>query len=166
MGADLTIAAWTRRQSVLLMDDHLVVLEHEGYSDRVHRVFFDGVRSLVVWKRWPWGRMLLLGCLTALPGYLIYSLGGAGEVIGGIFFAVGAILELRYLVYRLTTIRLQDGPRSRDFGVIVRPGRIRDVVDRLRARIEAAQEQEIRRAAEREAERTGSAPATPQEAPQ
>jgi len=166
MAADLTIAGWTRRQSVLLMDDHVVVLENEGYTDRVHRIFFDGIRSLVIWKTWPWGRMLLFACLTGVPGYLLFTLDEVGQVIGGIFLAVFAIVELRYLLYRKTTIRLQDGPRSRDFVVITRPGKIRETVDRLRTRIEAVQEQEIRRAAEREAERAGSAPSTPQAAPQ
>ncbi|MDH5639262.1 MAG: hypothetical protein OEZ04_12315, partial [Nitrospinota bacterium] len=59
MAADLTIPGTTGRKSFLLMDDALVMLEHGGMRDRVTKILYEHIETILVWKKMPWIKIIL-----------------------------------------------------------------------------------------------------------
>lgn len=150
MAVDFTSSGVFRRTSVLLMDDCLLVLEQDGNRDRVRRILFDRVASVVAWKTFPWvwaGTALVLAGLSALLLLIGYApLGWIATVL--ILSFVGCFVYLAYA--RLTHIRIERLGENHELKTIKRPGKIDDFLRRLYANIEANQQREIARAAKRE----------------
>lgn len=162
MPGDLTAASWFRRQCILVGGDALVLLESSsGSKDRMRKILFDRVESIVTWKTIPWGRMALFALLLGLPGFLLLGAGEVPAIVGYILCGICLFVEARYLYDRKTTLRIRRAGEDRDIVVIVRPGKLDHVLGRVRDRIEATQAQAMRRAEEREAERVEAASAPP-----
>jgi hypothetical protein len=153
MAVDLVGTSWLRKLSVLVMDDCLVLLESVGQRDRIRRVLFERLESLVVWKTLPWVRMLLAAVLLGAVAASLISFGDGVAIAGQVILGVLVLIEGKYLYDRKTRIRIRYAGEDRDIVVILRPGKLRRVLDRLRANAEATQEQAIQRAEEREADR-------------
>ena len=147
MAADMKSAGLVRVESFIIRDDCLVMLERETTSDRMRRIFFDRVESVVVWRAFPWGRALISGALTALPA-AGFAAGAANarmdwEILAffAILFAAAFLfLELRYLIDFKTHIRITRDGATKDIVVIVRTGKVRRFVRRLRGNIRTVQE--------------------------
>jgi hypothetical protein len=112
MSADLTYSGWMTRGSLVLQDDALVVLEHQVIRDRVKRIKYDRVSTLLIWREFPVGRAVLFLVLFGLPGISSLTTGGGGIVTGSILLAVLAIIEIRYALYQKTHILIQRGERT------------------------------------------------------
>ncbi|MBI4584425.1 MAG: hypothetical protein HY717_10425 [Planctomycetes bacterium] len=159
MGVDLKIQRWFHRESLVLWDDCLIQLEHEMIQDRVRRIFYEQVESVVAWKVAPWAQIVIVLILLGLPGLLILLFNEIpAYVIGGIILALAAILLLRYLLYRKTLIRIRRAGEVKDFAAIASPARINRFLRRLRAGIDQAQGEAKARQAAREAESPAAAP--------
>jgi len=147
MAVDLKSAGLVRVESFVIRDDCLVILERETTSDRMRKMFFDRVESVVVWRAFPWRRALIGGVLTALPA-AGFAAGAATarvdwEILAffAIFFAaVFLIMELRYLIDFKTHIRITRDGATKEIVVIVGPGKVRRFVRRLCGNIRAVQE--------------------------
>jgi hypothetical protein len=151
VAVDLVGATLTRRQSLLVDDDALVVLESIGSRDRVRRVLYDRVASVVVWRALPWVRMLLVAVLAGLPGMGMLTLEG-GEYVGWPLLIFTIIALGRYLYSGKTFIRMRRGRADMTLTTIARPGKVEKALERLCRHIERAQGDAIRRAAERQPE--------------
>jgi len=150
MGIDYRDANWFNRQTGLLMDDCLVLLEQEYTKDRVRRVLFDRVESVVSWRRFPWGRGLVFGLFFGLPALFILSEEPVVQVIGVVFLLLFLAAEARYLHCGLTRIRITRAGHDTTISVIMRPGKLRRFLDRLYSAVEAHQAHLAREVEERE----------------
>ena len=84
----------------MLLDTQLVVAEHHTTRDRVRRIGFDRVSSLLTWRRPPLGSM---GATTLVLGgiAMMFLFSGLEEftVIAAVLFALAALILL-VLAYR------------------------------------------------------------------
>ena len=159
MGADLTASTWFRRESVVLMDDSLVILETEYRKDRMRKILFDQVSDVTVWREFPLGRTLLFIAVLGLPAAIIVGSywppfhDTAAYVIVACILGPLLIILLRYFICGKTFIRIGYSGNVREFTFIARPGRMRKFLARLVANIQMAQQEAIRRVEARDAER-------------
>jgi len=149
MSTDLRLATVFRRESILLSDDGLIFLDHQGHRDRVHKLLFDRVDGVLVWKTYPWIRMLIIALIFGIPIVLLLISDPEDTVVVNIILAaVMLMLELRYVILRKTFIRVNRDGVSEDLFVIEMPGKIRTFVSRLRINIATAQRREEKRLVE------------------
>ena len=143
---------WFSRTSLLFDQDSLIILEQASFNDRLRRILYDRVESLVIWKRIPW-LYLVLSLLLFAPGVLIILYGpnhvakgiGAGIVISWL------ALVARLLYCRLTTIRITRASKVREIKVLQSPRKVDRFSARLRSEIEETQQ---RKALEAESRQT------------
>ncbi|MFP4055239.1 MAG: hypothetical protein ACLF0G_00040 [Candidatus Brocadiia bacterium] len=153
MAADLAGARPLRRESLLVEGDCLIVLEHSGGGrDRLRRILFDRVESLLVWRTLPWVRMLGVALLLGVPAAPFLLVPEAPAAVGWVILGCLLVAEGRYVYDRKTHIRVCRAGVARDFATVTRPGKVRRVIGTLRANIDAAQAEAHRRAAEQAAE--------------
>lgn len=159
MGADLTASAWTRRESVVLTEDSLIILEQEYRQDRMRKVLFDQVSSLVVWRKFPLGRSLAFTAVMGVPAGILLaaardSMDSTPEyVVAACLLGLLVLILVRYFICGKTFIRIGYSGNVREFAFIARPGRMRKFLDQLVANIRKTQEEAIRRAEARDADR-------------
>jgi len=160
MGAELTSSTWFRRESIVLIDDSLVILEQESRQDRMRKVLFDQVSSLVVWRKFPFGRSFAFTAVLGVPATIVIvaTLEGSidrtdGYIPAGCMLGLLLLILLRYFVYGKTFVRIGYSGNVREFALIARPGRMRKFLDQLVVNIRKAQEEAIRRAEAQDAER-------------
>ncbi|GJM24080.1 MAG: hypothetical protein DHS20C16_04950 [Phycisphaerae bacterium] len=160
MAADLRIRGSFASASVLLFDDHLVQLEHSHTSDRVRRIRYDRVESVVHWRVIPVGRTVLFGLLLGLPG-LGMSLSSEPVFQGlGIFFVALMIFVVgRYLYLKRSNIRITRAGRDFTISGIVSPKKIRRLIERLEINIRKVQERPTEPAAAVQIEEPDTYPA-------
>lgn len=149
MAVDLKAGGVIRVQSLIVNDDHLVILERDGYKDRIRKTLFDRVDSIVTWKTLPWGRMLFFLFLLGGPAVPMAIADADLLPFAVVLFVILAIIEARYLLYMKTWLCITRAGTSRIFSMVVRPGRFRTVLDRMRANIVATQRKEAERARQR-----------------
>jgi hypothetical protein len=156
MPADLTSAGLFRRESYLITDEYLLVLESGFASDRVRRLRFDRVESIVVWGR-PAGGVQFFGIVTAAFGFVL----GLSNVVAGWFIAgAGALIFARFALCYKYKIRITRAGVRKDIVCTVRPGRVHRFLEQLGAAIDAAQGQAGAKA--ESAPQTTEEPPTPQ----
>lgn len=137
MPEDLTSAGLFRREAYLIDDDCLMVLEAGFASDRVRRIGFDRIESVVVWSQMA-GGWQFLGIVTAAFGFVM----GLSEFFVGWFIAgIGAVIFARFALCRKYTIRITRAGMRKDIFCTLRPARVDRFVERLCAAIDAAQRQ-------------------------
>ncbi len=156
MPADLTSAGLFHREAFLIDDDCLVVLEAGFSSDRVRRIGYDRVESVVVWSQMAGGRQFF-GIVMAAFGFVM----GLSELVVGWFVAVvGAAIFARFALCRKYTIRITRAGRRKDICCTRHPAPLHRFVERLCAAIDAAQNHAIAKAESR-APASASDPAQP-----
>ncbi len=135
MPADLTTAQMFRRSSVVLQNNHLVLLEHHSMQDRMRRVNFDGVESILRWRTRPWVRIVLV-LLTIGGGGLGLLMANEDVLasIGAILIGVAAFILTFYFYRGKTTIIISRRGKEYVIKGIVSPKK----VDQLMAQMEAS----------------------------
>lgn len=142
MAADLKLRNLFSSNSIVLLDDHLVELEHGHTSDRVRRVLYDRIESVIHWRVQPLGRMIAFGLVFGIPGMLaIMSSDSVWGTMGVILLAITVILEARYLYTGKASVRILRAGRTFEINGIVSPRKLRRLLDRLRLDIERVQQQ-------------------------
>ncbi len=141
MPVDLTTAAMTVRQGLLLDDDALVILESRGTSSRLWRIPYEQTQRLVVARVWPVGRIALISVVLGLPGTLLMLVDEtAVRVIAAALLIVLAAVLTWYAVCRRTNFEVHFGHRVRSFAVIARPARIDRFIARFVTHVRDAQQ--------------------------
>jgi hypothetical protein len=159
--ADLSTSNPFRPMSFIIDEDCLTVLKHEPTRDRIHRILFDRVESVTIWRTWPWVHMLVVGALFGLPGLLlILTQNVVGYVWSGILLFWTATLLARYAIWRKTHFRIVRAGKVGTFATIRRPSKVRRFITRLQAQIVIAQDRAAQAAA------TATVPPSPIFAPQ
>ncbi|MBX9653231.1 hypothetical protein K2Y11_06375 [bacterium] len=150
MAADLSAYGLFQRRELLLDDDALLDLENGFGSDRVRRVLFERVQTVIAWTNVLVGWLvfaiisLTIGIVFLIP----FFQGQDSPVVpfGFIFAPIGLVFTLRYLLvqrYHLL-IRMIDGTEHR-IDAIAMPGKFRRFVRRLTDSISAFQASESAR---------------------
>lgn len=140
MAVDLKTNSFFRRISLVLEPDALVKLEHDRTKDRVRKIMFDRVDQVIVWRRLPVLRIILVTAILCAPGALLLMTNEpVGIVIAFILLAIGLIVDAVYLYYRKTTIRIIRAGRAEDITGIFRPRKVRTLVANMQANIRATQ---------------------------
>ena len=146
MPVDLSSVDFVSRRGLLVESDHLLILESRAVSSRLWRLPFDQVTRVVVTRKAPVVRILVVVILIMLPSLLLLLVRDpVATGIAVVVFAVGALMLSWYGYCGKTQFEIAYGPKQRSFTVMARPGRVRRFVDRLVQHIEAVQAQ--RRAA-------------------
>jgi len=141
MAADLTFAGFVRRSSIVLLDDHLVLLEHSATRDRVRRIPYDRVESVLSWRRLPWARLILIGLLFVASGLMMFTIGDlVGKGLLAIPLVVTALIVARYLYMGVTKIRITRADKHYDFSGILSPRKVARCLSRLDESIRRAQQ--------------------------
>jgi len=147
MAADLEARGLFQRRELMLDDDALLDLENGFGSDRIRRILFERIQTVVAWTNVLAGRLvlsfmlLIVGVLFLIPLFQ----GDANPIIvlGVIFIILGLIFVLRYLMvqrYNLL-IRMIDGTEHK-IAALGRPVKFRRFVKRLTDSISAFQASE------------------------
>lgn len=136
--ADIRCYGWLMRQSLYVTDGHLMILEHEFSSDRVRRIRYEHLEHLLLWRRMPMDRIIIVGLLLGLPALLLILLGGdqALTIIGGVVLVVAAVMLWRYIAFKRTYIRLSRGGHQYTYATISSPDRVQRFRDRVLSRVE------------------------------
>ena len=152
MAADLTISKLVYSESLLITEDSLVCLERRSTKDRVRRILFDRLESVVVWRTLPLVAMLIVALLLGPIGLILMVVGDEGRIAGDILIAILFLVEIGLLLCGKTHIRIAHEGKRREFSLVARPGKAHRFVRRLCESIEASQARAIRRAEEHQAE--------------
>jgi hypothetical protein len=143
MSVDLQSNSTFGRISIVLMNDCLIKLEHGWSEDRTRRFMYEGIDSVVIWRKIPWVRIMVCAVLLALPGIILLFLGNIVATVCGIVLgAIGVALIVWYLYCRSTTIRIVRAGKNHDLTSIFRPGKVRSFRDRLVVNIRTIQASE------------------------
>lgn len=144
MAADLSAYGLFQRRELLIEDDALLDLENGFGSDRIRRVLFERVQTVIAWTNVlaGWLVFALIFLVVGLVFLIPFFQGQVSPVVpfGFIFAPIGLIFTLRYLLvqrYHLL-IRMIDGTEHR-IVAIARPGKFRRFVNRLTDSITAFQ---------------------------
>ncbi len=149
MAVDLRFGVILNRRSLVLYDDHVVVLEHGVTRDRVRRIAYDRIQSVLSWRGLPWGRMLFFAALFGAPGLLLLTVGATPHTVIGLTLLVcTALIEARYLTMRLTRIRITRADKHYDFKGVVSRRKVARCLQRLDEDIRQAQHHAEERALE------------------
>ena len=142
MAVDLKLRNSFGNVSIILMDDHLVELEHSYTSDRVRRVRYDRVESVVRWRVLPLGRMSIVGLLVAVPGLLMLL--SSDQVLvttGTILLTIAALIEAMYVYMGKTHISIMRAGREFKMAGVVWPPKVNRLLNRMEADIRRTQEE-------------------------
>ena len=134
------IANAMRRRSLLVESDQLIILDHGATKDRLRRIPFHRVETVMHWRVAPWGRMFVFFLLLGLPAVLFAMAGGVVPTAFAIFFLVILVTVLAYyLYYRKTTLRIDHGADHYVVTGVTSPRKFRRFIAILKLRIRAAQ---------------------------
>lgn len=144
MAADLKLTGYMHRASLVLLDDQLVFLKHEFTRDRIRRIGLDRVEAVLTWKKNFWVRVLLILVVVGAPSALFLTFAVLGEttfyIPAAVFVGLLLLIELNYLLWRSTTIRVSSAGEDFDFTGIVSPRRVDRLLARLETNIERTQQ--------------------------
>jgi hypothetical protein len=150
MAADLSAYGLFQRRELLLDDDALLDLENGFGSDRVRRVLFERVQTVIAWTNVLVGWLVFaIISLTIGIVFLIPFVQGQDSPVvpfGFIFAPIGLVFTLRYLFvqrYHLL-IRMIDGTEHRIVAIAM-PRKFHRFVRRLTESISAFQASESER---------------------
>ncbi len=127
--------------TLILRDDHLMILEPSFLHDRVRRVQFNHVEHLTVWRDVAVWR-LVISLLIALPGVLLMTLGHGTAVLilGAVLLGLSLLVAARYVFRRRVGIRLVRGRTVCRYHVIASEQRVERFVEQLTRRIDQTQQ--------------------------
>jgi|GEM_PF-4175988 len=122
MPADVKFNSWFTRNSAVVEDDHLVVLEHHSTKDRVRRIHYDRIDSILGWRKWPIGRMLFFGLIIGMPGLgLLFVDDTAANIVALIPISLALIIIIRYCFVHVTYVQInRAGTGHRFTGMLTR----------------------------------------------
>lgn len=136
----LTTASFIVRQSIVLDERSMVILESHAAGNRVWRVPYEQVRSLTVTQQFPIVRMLLVAMFIFLPGLLFLLIQEfEANVVAAFFLTLGFLVLAWYIVCRKTTLHLRYGTRERTLPIIARPGKVSRFVQNFTTAVQRAQ---------------------------
>ncbi|MDH5638042.1 MAG: hypothetical protein OEZ04_06085 [Nitrospinota bacterium] len=144
MPVDLRVHSLASRKSLLVMEDSLVMLEHSQFSDRIHKILYESIESIIVWKKLPWLKMTLTA--LALGGFAYIPFIGTGSlanndtriyllIVLGVFVALETILLIRKKVF----IRINHSGLALDLAFSAFPWKVSNFVDKVRTQAEKRQ---------------------------
>lgn len=141
---NLYARGWFSNKRIVIEDDALGFYEQQFGSDRVRRVLFDRIDSVVYWRRFPWLRAVLFCVLIGLPGAVlagvgIYNSESISTIIGGVVLLFWLLIFLRYLWYGRSTIMVTRDGKSKGFETVVSPRRRKKFLRELDEAIEQYQ---------------------------
>lgn len=170
MPADLTINSLSKQRSLLIEPESLVILQREGTRDRVRRIRFDRVESVVVWKSVAWVAAVFTSLLPLIVAVILISIGTSENepgvsATGAGFLALAIILAAAVLMRGKTHIRIRRAGVNRDFACIKSQKKLRIFLDKLANAIDAAQESALTQALERGEEAAPGLLLIPEEQP-
>jgi hypothetical protein len=140
MAVDLTFASFAQRRSLVLLDDQLVELQHAMTHDRVRRIHFDRLQSVLAWRRLPRLRLLVVFAVLGVPGVLLIAAGDPGTIGAGVFLLAAMLLITLYYVYHgRTTIRITRAGQNYEYTGVIRRGRVLRFLARLEQRVRLVQ---------------------------
>jgi hypothetical protein len=126
MSVDLRNASTFGRISLLVMDDCLIKLEHGYTRDRVRRLMYDAIESVIIWRRVPGVRITVCVVLFLLPGMGLLFANSTVAIVIGIFLLALALGLISWYIYAgKTIIRIVRIGKTDDVIGIFRPGRVR-----------------------------------------
>ncbi len=157
MPADLTINSLSKKRSLLIEPESLVILQREGTRDRVRRIRLDRVESIVVWKSVAWLAAIFTSLLPLFIAVILIIFGtseNAPEIsaTGAGFLALAILCAAAVLMRGKTHIRIRRAGINRDFACLLSQKKIRVFLDKLATAIDAAQEAALAQALERSEE--------------
>ena len=82
MAVDLRSRSSFERFSIIVMDDAVVKLEHTYGDDRMKRIMFASMESLVIWRKIAWVYLILFALLVLLPGILLMIFNDELRILG------------------------------------------------------------------------------------
>ncbi len=141
MAVDLKIRNSFGSTSVLLFDDHLVQLEHSHTSDRVRRIRFDRIESIVHWRVIPLGRAVLFGLLLGIPGTaLALASDPIAQFLGFLILGIMMVIVGRYLYFKKSNIKITRAGRDYSITGIVSPRKVQNLIEKLESNIRRVQQ--------------------------
>src|SRR5580698_3972978 len=147
MASDLHSREFFGRTSLFLMGDRLVRLDHGRTRDRVRSYLYEGIESVLVWRRVRWPAAMLVALVFGIPS-ILFGFAGAmtradderNMVISAILFATAVIWAGWIFYCPAITIRFVRNGKNADLQGCFRPGKFRKFRDQLLAEIAQAQE--------------------------
>jgi hypothetical protein len=122
--------------AVVIDDDALIMLERDGNRDRVRKILYDRVQSVLIWRKFPWLRAIIIGVflllltLSFMP-LAINSRNLAAKIPFVLCLITLLVVELRYLYYKRTYLQIFRAGESKLFKLIISPGKVKSIVNRL-----------------------------------
>lgn len=150
MAVDINIIGVVGQEGLVLEDDHLIILQSRSNTSRIWRIPYEQVTQIIVTRRRPWVRMILMSMLPAMPGLLFLGLGiGALSdgnstaiallLLAGVFALLLLIILAWYEWCRKTVVDIHYGSRHRKLEFIVRPKKRERFLDRMIHDVQALQ---------------------------
>lgn len=127
---------WFGSRRVLIEKNCLGYYEHQFGSDRVRRMLFDRLESVVVWRRFPWDRAAIFTIVLGLPALVLTVAGvymnepglwGFGAVV----LCLWALVFGRFVWYGRSTILVHRDGKSKRIHVIVSPRKLTRFLETL-----------------------------------
>ncbi|HEY1684668.1 MAG TPA: hypothetical protein VGG19_07900 [Tepidisphaeraceae bacterium] len=145
MSVDLRSNSLFSRSSLVLLDDSLVKLEHGQTEDRVRKFMFEAIEAIITWRTIPWLNLIIVTTFLIGPALILILVvrGIIAEWIGGSLFVVAIPVLAWYLYCRQTTIRIVRFGKADDIKGIFRPGKVRGLMERMIAGIQAVQNKPV-----------------------
>jgi len=168
MPVDLRVHGIANRKSLLVMEESLVLLEHSQFSDRIHKIRYENIETILVWRKTPWLKMavtaVILGAIAYIPFVGSWSLEDRDTQVY-LLTALGffAVLEALFLFRKNHFIRIIHSGQRLDLKVSAFPWKARGFVDKVRAH--AGQRQEKLRERRNAAREHGEAKSDPDHLP-
>jgi hypothetical protein len=159
MAVDLKSYTTFGRNSLVVMNDALIKLEHGYTQDRVRKFSYETVQDIIVWRKHTIGRIIIVLIAFVLSGIAVFFIGNtAATIIAIILLSIGSLLTCWYLYCKKTTIRIVRSGQHHDIVGIFRPGKLRRFLYRLVTAVRTAQ---AAVAAQATVEQTVSPPPSP-----
>ena len=113
MPVDAHFSQFTKKISAIVDDDNLVILEHDYTRDKVRRIQFDRVESLVTWRRYPLLHVLLSTLFFGGIGIaLLVVQDSVANGIAAFMFSILAMLLFYYTTRQRSHIRIVRGGKT------------------------------------------------------
>lgn len=113
------------------MDDAVVKLEHTYGDDRMKRIMFSSMESLIIWQKVAWLHLISIALVILLPGILLMIFSDELKILGDVLAGLGLLLILWFAYCGKTTIRMTRRGTVTDISGVFRPGKVRKFRDKV-----------------------------------
>jgi hypothetical protein len=166
MAVDLKTNGFFGGTSIIVAPDCMIKLEHGGTKDRIRKVLFDRVEQVIVWRRVPVVRVVIVSVLLGLPGLLLLLVQETALTVFALLLLVITGAALAYYLYcRKTTIRIVRAGRFEEVTGVFWPSRVSRLLEMMRVNIRATQAQGMAMLAEKQAAADAAAAAMDDQPP-